>query len=963
MNRRRSITTFCVAGTVLAACLAIALAAAFVCADERPLTTAPAAASAIAETKIASLEAELARLVGERSATMIRMTCKSVMRQGEALLDAHPTAANRYRVLGIVFQCQKRLLGLQNSEQNRNALLDTCEKLAQAPDNYADLRLEADLLLSEKALSAKGAALEERAKTLETIIERYRGTSAEAKSLMLASRIAPKLQAFKLQQRVFDALGERFAGDPGVIAFRRKHLGLSKLDVQFSGTYTRADNVVLRFPADLMGRLSVMVFWSRKTPGYERYLEGIKQQQRLYPGRFEVFSFNLDELPDAGARTLRYLQLDWTVMRLPGGKKSQAFRTYGRKDPVGILVNAYGHALLAPTVLTATGQAKLGVRGVPLPMQTLNRRLDDPRYLSQLQSLLIGDVLVTEPDGRLDAALPPELKMVPMGSGKEAGAKPARRAESVPAKTLHAIQKCFTPAPFRYRLTTAEALANYKKAEKLCAEAVRRHPAAPDLWIVRNRRIIALMGIWTLTGEPGHLEQAAREARVSLAAKPPGGADIVPRFCLAKEALRRGDSKPESVLLDLIEKTGGAAAPCSAHAAAAVLALNANARDLHNRYCAKLLAAPDGGSPVLWSMVSFLRDRIYTYRLLKANYIHKERESVRGYMINHGGPPMTELLPTVTLKTLDGRTLSLPRDTKGKLTLLVFVEPSAEPNAEFPIDAEGEGKVRRGHSFLQYACDLADRHVNKDVTTIAAFLCEDAERISALMKTRKLTCQAAIVPGGLSNPMVRRLGVLSADRNPNIFLLRRDGSIAWRASGLPHTDSVAWVGLLATKVHIEICEVQTACEALKDGNFKRAARIFTGPYLPWNPDRFGWRAPRHHGLALAYMGLKDWNAALESVEKAIDAQKLRYFQGRRNKNPLFWRKEAATVTINHPDDTLVELWVVKAEILDKLGRRDEAGKMRKRAAEPGRPDAASPYKSIHERLKDWLKQHRMKTES
>jgi len=168
--------------------------------------------------------------------------------------------------------------------------------------------------------------------------------------------------------------------------------------------------------------------------------------------------------------------------------------------------------------------------------------------------------------------------------------------------------------------------------------------------------------------------------------------------------------------------------------------------------------------------------------------------------------------------------------------------------------------------------------------------------------------------------------------------------------------------MLASKVQIETCEVETAYEALKKGNFKEAARVFGGPYLPWAPDRFGWRGPRYHGQALAYMGLKDWNAALESIEKAIDAQKLRYFQGRRDKNPEQWRKEAATVTINNPDDTLVELWDTKAEILDKLGRRDEAAQMRQRAAEPGRPDAPSLYKSTHEKLKDWLKQHKMETQ-
>ena len=462
------------------ACLTLVLAAACVCEAQPRSAPETVAAAPVPEGKIAALAVALAKKDERASTVRRRMACKGLIREGEALLEAYPAAPNRYRVLGIIFEGQKRLLGLENSERNRAALLDTCEKLAQAPDEYADRRLEADLLLSDRDLTTKGATLAERAKALAAIVDRYRGTSAEAKSLMIAATIAPKLDASDFQKKIFDRLAERFAGDPGIIEFRRKHLGIGRLDVLFAGTYTRADGVVLRFPADLMGRLSVMVFWSRKTPGFERYLEGIKQQQRLYPGRFEVFSFNLDELPDAGAGMLRALQLDWTVMRLPGGKKSQAFRTYARKDPVGVLVNAYGHALLAPTLLNAAEQAKLGVRGIAMGMSTLNRRLDDARYLSQLQSLLVGDVLVTEPDGRLDPAFPPELKMVPMGSGKEAGAKLARTAESVPADTLRAIQECFTPAPFRYRLTTAEALANYEKAEKLCDEAVRQHPAAPD---------------------------------------------------------------------------------------------------------------------------------------------------------------------------------------------------------------------------------------------------------------------------------------------------------------------------------------------------------------------------------------------------------------------------------------------------------------------------------------------------
>ncbi len=924
------------------ACLAVLLTSCLPCVAQQT-TTSP---SALTGAKIDKLQKELNDAGVATSTVRKRRAYKNVARHGEDLLETSLAAPNRWRVLGIVFQARTRLLGLENSDRNREALLETCAKLAQAPDEQAELRLEADLLLSEKSLSLKGADVQERTRALEELIKRYQDTPAEAKSLIIASQIALKLSALDLKKTLFAIMRERFPAHHAVIQWRRKHLGSAMLEVMFAGSFTRVDGVPLNFPLDLMGHLSIMVFWSQDTPGVELYLKQVKELEVQYPGRFDVFSFNLDELPDGGMATLRKLELDWTVMRLPGGRNHPAFRSYAQNDPAGIFVNAYGRAVLSPKGMRGK---KFDTQGGVLPspdgeqgekFELDANRISDERYLAQLQSLFIGDFLVTaEPDQRR-------------------------------TPKFAAIQKCFIAAPFRYRLKPGQALANYTKAAKLCADAIKTEPKA-DIAALRNRRIIALMGMWNLAGEPAYLAQAVKEAKAALAMTLPPGADVVARFCLAKDTLRTSEPlKMEAVVSAFLADCGGAEAPASGVAAAAILALDANARDLHERTRATLLAAPEGDNPVLWPVVAFQRDRVHTYNLLRGNFVSygrkRERQlSIRWYISNPGGEPRTDRLPEIVLKTTDGGMLSLPRDTNGKLTLLVFVEPSAEPNAVFPIDADWEGKDKKAphHNFLKYACDLADRHINKDVITIVAFLSEDAERIDALMKARELTCQAAIVPGGLANPMVRRLGILSADRIPNAFLLRRDGSIAWHASGLPYEDSERFVNMLASKVHIETCEMETAYEALKKGNFKEAARVFGGPYLPWNPDRFGWRGPRYHGQALAYMGLKDWNAALESIEKAIDAQKLRYFRGMRyDKNAANWRKEAATVTINHPDDTQVELWDTKAEILDKLGRRDEAAQMRKRAAEPARADVPSPYKSTHERLKDWFKQHRMKTQ-
>ncbi len=317
-------------------------------------------AGSIPEEEIAALKKKLGEAASASSSARKRRAYKNVVRDGEDLLSYSPAAANRFRVLEIMFQSQKRLLALENSDRNREALFSTSGKLTGAPDELAHLRVEADMLLSERDLSAKKADVRERTQALADLIARYRETPAEAKSLMMAAQIAPKLEAGELEQAILERMDMRFAGDPEVIAFRRKRLGFSNLYAQFAGTYTRVDGVTLRFPIDWMGRQGVMVFWSRQTPGFEAYLKLIKEQEDKLPGRFEVLSFNVDELPDAGASTLKALGLNWTVMRLPGGKKSQAYRTYAAKDPVGIFVNGYGRTTLAPSMLDPVGQGKPG---------------------------------------------------------------------------------------------------------------------------------------------------------------------------------------------------------------------------------------------------------------------------------------------------------------------------------------------------------------------------------------------------------------------------------------------------------------------------------------------------------------------------------------------------------------------------------------------------------------------------
>jgi len=857
----------------------------------------------IPEQEIARLRAELGSGSSRSSSVAKRRALKNAIRTGQALVEARPAAPNRYLAMGIVFQCQKNLLGLEGTASNRAALYETCEALSRAPDEYAELRLEADMLLMEKRLAGARATTIERAQALTEMIPSYRGTPAEGKSLMIAVLIARQLADLELEEKILATMDDRCQGDHKVVEFRRAALKATVVDAVFSGTYECVDGSSMSFPMDRIGHNCVVYFWSQDSPDIDEYLLDVKAQQEKFPGQFEVCSLNVDELPDAGEARLRRLGLDWTAMHLPGGRRSSTYRAYARKDPAAILVNPYGHAMLMtaihakgvslipPRPLEGGGRSPRGWGGGGVP--SLEVSLDDRRYLSQLQSLFIGDFLVIDPTREFDPGIPPELSMVAMGGD----VRPIVRdtEASVPDEALKEIQGCFTPPPFRYRLTRDKALANYEKAERLCADAIAQHPEAADLWLVRNRRIVALMGIWNLRSDPSCLERAAEEARTSLSTDLPPGADVVPRFCLATEALRNGKGDPEKVLTAFIEESGGTGA--SAYAAGAILALEANSRGFHARCRDRLLSAPDDGNPLLWSVTSFLRDQIHTYRLFHATHGRFGHSRTQRHQMWRNvaalDKPAEHRLITAEFNTLDGGKLRIPQDTAGKLTLVFFLEP--------PADEKGAAV----HRALAHDC--------RDVDVIVAWLSDDAEAVGALMKKNEWECRAVLVPGGLSNQLVLRLGILSADRMPNLVLLRPDGTISWAMSGLSyhiHGNTMANTTRRALDANIRVYRAEAATEALGKGEFQKAVRMFSA-----GPGGI-WASFMYRGRAHAHMGLGKWEEALADIDAAINTH--RVF----SMNETFHCARVA------------EMERMKADILEKLGRKAEAEAERRKAAAP-----------------------------
>ena len=845
-------------GILLCACLVLLLVLPHPC----PAQEAAPSEESIPETRITALKQELEQGARGKSAVKVRVAFKSVARQASALLVASPDAPNRYAVLAVLFRCQKVLLGMEVTEKNRKALFATCNSLSKAPDEYAEIRLEADLLLSQRDLAEAEATVTQRVKALEAVIENYRNTSAERRCLTIALQLASRLQASDLEIKIEKRLGKgRFAGDHEMIASKP----LTNLNTVFSGTYESADKASVKFPSDLLGHQYLVMFWStdpKASAGHEAFLASIKEQQEKFPGRFDVYSFNLDEMPDAGKSILGQSGVKATALHLPGGRRHSAYKAYARRGPAAILVNAQGHSALNPA-----------------QVPDLGLWLDDERYVAQLRSLYIGDFLIE--------------------SGEQA---------SQLTSELQAIQSCFTRPPLRYRLTPKAELDGYRRAETLCNAAIKKHAQAPDLWRVRNRRIIALIGMSNLAREPKYLAQAVEEAKGMLAAELPPGADVVARFCLAKDALWGEGAIPEVLLKDFIDAKGAGQASAKTLAAAAVLAIEANAEPLYQDYRQRLLSLSDEDHPGQWPVLSLLRDRHHHHRMFWGNpgrWGHSETQRYKGRYVVSGvtTPEKANRVLVATLKDLDGQDVRIPQDFAGKMAGIVFVEP--------PEDASDRAVS------VKHVKNFADQFSRQGVPVIVAFLSENTDTVKLMIEECGGSFRAAMVPGGLENPLVRRLGILSSDRIPNPFLLHGDGAIAWWISGLSYTvDRSPMEGSASAAIGINIEKLRTdrAFQPLEQGDFKRAV-LSLSEQLPPKVGEDYWTADRFQGRALAQMGLKDWAAALTDIDAAMTSRQ----SVSRNKKAMSLGQ--------------AEMHFAKSTILKKLGRDKEAEQERTTAEE------------------------------
>jgi len=825
---------------------------------------APVSAEVTAPKEIiAPLETALASAREASSEARQRLAVRRTIRDAETLLASHEKSPERFAILEFLFRANQQLIALDNDSKHREALLESARELVKAPAELAELRLEADLLLSQLELAKTGANAEARAAALRPFVDRYLDTPAGAKVVRIAMTMALELGDNRLVNDLRNVIAERYASDLDMVSFQRDKLGGQVFGAPFSGTFERSDGKFIRFPMDALGRSTMCVFWS-KDEGGEALVKQLNaaalERKDELPGRLEIVSFNLDDLPDAGESIVRAAGADWQVMRLPGGRENPIYKAYVRSDPKWVTVGPTGQAAMIMSGSTRrTNNTDDATDYARVLQSTLARTWTDPRYTQQLAALTVGDSLVLDPTGVLDPTRPPELKALVTGEAKPL----PRAANAVPEETLRAIQECFIPGPQRYRLTHTEARASYAKAVQLCRQAITSHPQAPDLWIVRNRLIVALLGLWKTDSDIARLEEAAAEAETAIAAGYPHGCDVIARFCLARQALRDTRADPRAIIDAFVAESGGESAPGPALAAAALLSLDVADRMGFEGYRERILK-DHTENPMMWTFSAFLLDRHHRYWLFQvpftAGWSYGRQES---YFTSQGNADNANRRLDADFVTLDGKPFRIPQATSGKWTILAVVSPWDDPKSQ-PF-----GELAR------YTGSFINNRPVKDIQVVAAVLGGDANSIRASLGETSPEFPVVMVPGGLANPLTARLGILSEDQRMNLAVLRPDGTIAATTSGLVRSRSIP-------QNVIERHDEQEILTALGNDRLDQASeRIFTlAPlYDPEAVDDRGrkLKAPTHslahlRARAQVYMALKDWDNALADAEEVVERQ-------------------------------------------------------------------------------------------
>jgi hypothetical protein len=244
------------------------------------------------------------------------------------------------------------------------------------------------------------------------------------------------------------------------------------------------------------------------------------------------------------------------------------------------------------------------------------------------------------------------------------------------------------------------------------------------------------------------------------------------------------------------------------------------------------------------------------------------------YFMSIGDAEESQRKLQTELLTAEGKPLRIPEDLGSAYTVIQFTQPA--PWSKMRDDGLPASPERAIKPVLDFAATRPDGDVK---VMLATFSGDPALAQAELLESRsKLDCPVVSVPGGLANPIIHRLGILSEDTQTNSVLLDKHGRVLTAISGLTsNKDSRTLINVIARQ------DEQAVDVALEKGEIDKAKQFIMALAPPFDPeavDEKGRKITKKPDYNLAhlraraqvYIALKDWDKALADAEEVVARQ-------------------------------------------------------------------------------------------
>lgn len=564
---------------------------------------------------------------------------EKVRRYSEALRTARGYAAEYadspelYKLRNLMLIALQARMNLEVDAKTYQQLLDTAKAIVES-NAPRGAKLEADLVLVREQFRTEKLNEHQKRLAIFDFVGRYQGSGVGEKALMYGGELANANGDQELLGVLRTELRARpeFWDRPGVTAFLRRNSDFNLSGRSFNATLSRLDGSPLRMPDDLLGKHTLMLFWSVKDSNSTKQIDGLKAFHEAHADRVEIVSISLDEEKQDVMRYVKANKLDWAHTFSGRGMNDPFAWTYGITGLPSILyADPLGRArhLESMQGWYTTKRSSTAVSGYGGPIDNIIHSIRDFENFHDIaHHYMTGEFLV-----RINPGL-----FAPADGGEQPIAE--KEIEAL-RETVHAIRN--SPEDERKVELAGKAL-------QRALELEAAHPEAAGLVAVRNVGIVAARVMALKTGDPEYSRTAHRLAK-AVAASVAGGGDAKPTGLLADYVLTHHRLIDSSRGVDTVEREINAFADRYAEGPAAAAA----------SILGSLLAVQAGDDGMIHATADSLEQS------------HHDRPQARSFLrYMHNRPVERGKRFDAELTRMDGSSLTLPDDLLGKPVVVWF---------------------------------------------------------------------------------------------------------------------------------------------------------------------------------------------------------------------------------------------------------------------------------------------------